>query len=174
MLNVCSMSLLHVLEVCGTTNLTCIVQVGKLGTCEHLMEHASSKIFFVNGWFTVDSTQYRWYIDLPSLMVGIFHKPDRQSAGTFSQLDTHWRKSGLNPRQHRGPACSTTTRVLCRLSHGRPTTCTVHVGKLGACEHLKEHASSKIPIYSYVFRRFYFGMDVIFNLNIITLSRWKC
>ena len=30
---------------------------------------------FFNCWFIVASTQYRRYLDLPSLMVGTFYKP---------------------------------------------------------------------------------------------------
>ena len=48
-----------------------------------LVGHAIWNIQFVfNCWFIVDSTQYRWYLDLPRLMVGKFGINHRQSAGT--------------------------------------------------------------------------------------------
>ena len=33
------------------------------------------KFYFLNGWFNADSTQYRPYLDSPSLMVWNFYKP---------------------------------------------------------------------------------------------------
>ena len=34
-----------------------------------------SVLCVLNCWFTIDFTQYRRYLDLPSIMVGTFHKP---------------------------------------------------------------------------------------------------
>ena len=34
-----------------------------------------SFLFSLNCWFIVDSTQYKWFLNLPSLIVGKFNKP---------------------------------------------------------------------------------------------------
>ena len=51
---------------------TCMLMWEALATySKSIHEHD----LFFNFWFIVNSTQYRLYLDLPSLMVGKFHKP---------------------------------------------------------------------------------------------------
>ena len=54
------------------------------------------------GWFIIDSTyQYMRYNDLPSLMVGKFHKsPTIRRDKAPQTIDVYWRKTGLKPRKH--------------------------------------------------------------------------
>ena len=60
---------------------------------------------FLNCWFIVDSTQYRRYGDLPSFIVGKFHKPPspRRDLAPYTHTDAcqdcrHWQ-------------CKTTTEI---------------------------------------------------------------
>lgn len=61
------------------------------------------RVVLFNCWFSVVSTEYMRYIDLPNLNGGDILKTTVNTQG-HATLDAYWPSPGLNPLQHRPPA----------------------------------------------------------------------